>query len=86
MDVIKNVGHDGHYLGEAHTIDRCRTEFWLPAISDRSGMEAWWEGEQQDTSARGAKRWMELLENYQEPKLDQTINKQIQDYLGKMLQ
>jgi len=86
VEVIKNVGHDGHYLGEPQTIDRCRTEFWLPAIGDRSGMEAWWEGEQQDTSTRSTKRWKELLESYSEPDLDPIINKQIQDYLEKMLQ
>ncbi|MCK5793752.1 MAG: trimethylamine methyltransferase family protein [Anaerolineales bacterium] len=85
-EVIKNVGHDGHYLGEPQTLERCRTEFWLPAIGDRSGMEAWWGGEQQDTSARSTMRWKELLESYSEPKLDPIINKQIQDYLGKMLQ
>jgi len=86
VEVIKNVGHDGHYLGEPQTLERCRTEFWLPAIGDRSGMEAWWGGEQQDTSARSTMRWKELLESYREPKLDPIINKQIQDYLGKMLQ
>ncbi|MCD6424652.1 MAG: trimethylamine methyltransferase family protein [Anaerolineales bacterium] len=86
LEVIKNVGHDGHYLGEPQTLERCRTEFWLPAIGDRSGMEAWWKGEQQDTSARSTMRWKELLESYSEPKLDPIINKQIQDYLGKMLQ
>jgi trimethylamine---corrinoid protein Co-methyltransferase len=86
VDVIKNVGHDGHYLGEPQTIERCRTEFWMPAIGDRSGMEAWWEGEQQDASARSTIRWKELLESYLEPDLDRTINKQIQEYLGKKLQ
>jgi len=49
-------------------------------------MEAWWEGEQQDASARSTIRWKELLESYLEPDLDRTINKQIQEYLGKKLQ
>ena len=43
-------------------------------------------GEQEDTAVRSAMRWEELLESYLEPKLDQTINNQIQDYLGNMLQ
>lgn len=86
VEVIKKVGHDGHYLGEPQTLERCRTEFWLPDLSDRSGLEAWWGGEQQDTSTRSTMRWKELLESYREPKLDPIINKQIQDYLGKMLQ
>ncbi len=84
-EVIRNVGHDGHFLGESQTIERCRTEFWLPAISDRSGMEAWWGGEKLDTAARSAGRWQKLLETYNEPSLDQTIHKQVQNYLDRLI-
>jgi trimethylamine--corrinoid protein Co-methyltransferase len=82
---IKNVKQDGHYLGESHTIDRCRSEFWLPDLGDRSGLEAWWGGNQEDTTARSRQRWERLLENYQEPFLDQKEKKQIQEYLEKEL-
>ena len=85
VDVINKVGHDGHYLGESHTIERCRSEFWLPDLGDRSGLEAWWGGEQEDTTARCTKRWEKLLSDYQEPDLDQTVKKQVQDYLEKEL-
>jgi len=85
VDVIKNVGHDGHYLGESHTIERCRSEFWLPDLGDRSGLEAWWGGDQENTTARCTKRWEELLDNYMEPTLDDSVGKQIQEYLKKEL-
>ena len=42
-EVIAHVGPGGHFLGEDHTLERCRTEFWQPALFDRSGLEAWWE-------------------------------------------
>ena len=85
VDVIKNVGHDGHYLGESHTIERCRSEFWMPNIGDRSGLEAWWGGEQENTTARCTGRWQDLLNDYLEPMLDPTPKKQVQDYLNKEL-
>jgi trimethylamine--corrinoid protein Co-methyltransferase len=85
VDVIKNVGHDGHYLGESHTIERCRSEFWLPELGDRSGLEAWWGGEQEDTTARCTQRWGHLLDEYMEPMLDQSVQKQLEDYLKKEL-
>ena len=85
LDVINSVGHDGHYLGESHTLERCRTEFWMPDLGDRSGLEAWWGGEQEDTTVRCTKRWEKLLSDYQEPDLDQTVKKQVQDYLEKEL-
>ncbi len=85
VDVIKNVGHEGHYLGESHTIERCRTEFWMPDLGDRSGLEAWWGGEQEDTTARCTKHWEKLLNEYQEPDLDPSVKKQIQEYLDQEL-
>jgi trimethylamine--corrinoid protein Co-methyltransferase len=85
VDVIKKVGHGGHFLGEPHTLKRCRSEFWLPDLGDRSGLEAWWKGEQKDTTARCTERWQKLLNDYQEPDMDQAVKKQIQDYLEKEL-
>jgi len=85
VDVIKNVGHDGHYLGESQTIERCRSEFWMPAIGDRSGLEAWWSGDQEDTASRCTNRWEELLNEYLEPQLDPLVNKQLQEYLANIL-
>ena len=85
VEVIQNVGHDGHYLGESHTIERCRSEFWLPDLGDRSGLEAWWGGEQENTTTRCTQRWEGLLNEYLEPMLDQTLKKQVQDYLSKEL-
>jgi trimethylamine--corrinoid protein Co-methyltransferase len=85
VEVIKKVGHDGHYLGESQTIERCRTEFWMPAIGDRSGMEAWWGGDQEDTAARCTQRWQDLLASYQEPELDQELKKQLDKYIENEL-
>lgn len=85
IDVIKNVGHEGHYLGESHTIERCRTEFWLPTLGDRSGLEAWWGGEQQDTTSRSTKYWESLLNEYQEPDLGSSLKEEIQAYLDQEL-
>ncbi len=86
FDVIKNVGHEGHFLGEPETLKRCRSEFWMPDLADRTGLEAWWGGEQEDTTERCVQRWKKLLEDYQEPELDQSIKKQLQDYLKKEIQ
>lgn len=85
VDVIDKVGHEGHYLGESHTIERCRTEFWLPKLGDRSGLEAWWGGEQEDTTARSSQRWENLLSEYQEPELDPSQKTEIEKYLEQEL-
>ncbi|NIV36355.1 MAG: trimethylamine--corrinoid methyltransferase, partial [Anaerolineae bacterium] len=40
-EVSADVGPGGNYLTKMHTVERCRTEFWQPALSDRDGLEAW---------------------------------------------
>ena len=41
LDLIKELGPGGVYLGEAHTVDHMREALWLPAISDRDSFEDW---------------------------------------------
>ena len=41
VDVIHNVGPNGHYLREAHTRRYYKNEFWYPNISDRRNFEEW---------------------------------------------
>jgi trimethylamine--corrinoid protein Co-methyltransferase len=42
-DVIQNVGPDGHYLYEDHTMRHFKTEFWYPSLCDRHNFEEWEE-------------------------------------------
>lgn len=85
-EVIANVGPGGHFLGEDHTLERCRTEFWQPALFDRSGLEAWWDGDRLDTTARATQRWKDLLASHEDPPFDETIARQLQSYVEKHLE
>jgi trimethylamine--corrinoid protein Co-methyltransferase len=80
-DVIADVGPGGHFLNQKHTLHRCRTEFWQPDLTDRSGLEAWWSGDRQTTLSRAQTRWKNLLERYQRPELEMTIQNQLQRYV-----
>lgn len=79
--VIEDVGPGGHFLNQPQTLQRCRTEFWQPQLGDRSGLEAWWDGDQLDTAARAQKRWQDLLEAYQRPHLEEILKRQITSYV-----
>jgi trimethylamine--corrinoid protein Co-methyltransferase len=83
FDVIQQVKQNGHYLNQSHTLERCRTEFFIPKISDRSGLDTWWNGDRLETADRASQRWRDLLRNYQEPHLDSLLDKQIQMYITK---
>lgn len=80
-EVIANVGHDGHFLGEDHTLERCHTEFWQATVSDRSGLETWMSNGQQDATTRARQRWVELVAEHQDPHLDDLIVRQLHKFV-----
>ncbi len=41
VDVIHNVGPNGHYLREPHTRRHYKKEFWYPKLMDRRNFEEW---------------------------------------------
>ncbi len=80
-DVIARVGPGGNYLVDMHTVNRCRTEFWHPALCDRSGLEAWMQGGQLDAIARARQRWQILLSRHEDPPLDATTARQLKAFV-----
>jgi trimethylamine--corrinoid protein Co-methyltransferase len=80
-DVIANVGPGGNYLMEMHTLKRCRTEFWQPSVSDRSGLESWMAGGRQDAVARARRRWQKLVAEHEDPPLDEAVARQLKTFV-----
>lgn len=82
-DVIAKVGSKGNFLTEAHTVKRCRSEFWEPVVSDRRGVEVWMVEGRQDAVARARQRWERLLEEHEDPPLDQTAARQLRSFVAE---
>ncbi len=40
LDVIMKVGHEGHYMGEKHTLDHFR-QMWQPTVTDGQPYKVW---------------------------------------------
>jgi trimethylamine--corrinoid protein Co-methyltransferase len=80
-DVIAAVGPGGNYLMEDHTLWRCRTEFWLPAVCDRSGLEEWLKAGRLDAFARARQRWQDLLAQHEDPPLDSATARQLRAFV-----
>ena len=60
-DVIQNVGPDGHYLYEDHTMRHFKTEFWYPNLCDRHNFEEWEEMGRKTMRQRVIERTREIL-------------------------
>jgi len=84
-DVIASVGPGGNFLTEDHTFERCRSEFWLPDVSDRAGLHAWMNNGRENADVRAQRRWQALLAAHEDPPLDKAIVRQLQDYVDSHL-
>jgi trimethylamine--corrinoid protein Co-methyltransferase len=82
-DAIAKVGPGGNFLTEPQTLERCRSEFWMPAVSDRDRLEVWMESGRQDAAARARQRWQQLLAEHQDPPLDATTARQLQTFVAE---
>jgi len=82
-DLIAKVGSGGNYLMEMHTVKRCRTEFWAPAVSDRDGLEAWMGGGRETAVDRARARWQKLVKEHQDPPLDETTARQLREFVDE---
>lgn len=82
-DVIAKVGPGGNFLMEKHTLKRCRTEFWQPALFERVDLAAWQEDDRPDVVARARQRWQRLLAEHQDPPLDGTTARQLRAFVNE---
>ncbi len=81
FDAHLEVGHGGHFLGAAHTMDRFRTCFYRPFLSSSENFERWTRNGSKDTAARATDIYKAKLEEYVQPELDEAIQKELEDYV-----
>ena len=80
LDVIKHVGPGGHFLTQIHTKQNHKAEMRKPMLSDRQSFEGWAK-DRLTTEARATVLWKKLLDSYQDPGLDERLQKQLQTYI-----
>jgi trimethylamine---corrinoid protein Co-methyltransferase len=81
FDAHVEVGHGGHFLGAAHTLERFRTCFYRPILSSSENYERWLRGGGRDTAARAADTWRARLEDYNAPPLDDAVRQELEEYV-----
>lgn len=65
VDVIKNVGPNGHFLREEHTRRYYKNEFWYPNLCDRRNYEEWEMMGGQRMSERVVARVQDILATHE---------------------
>lgn len=81
VDLIKQLGTSGNYLMEDHTVNRCREEFFIPDLSDRSNHDKWLTLEPQDITARAQGLLAKRLAEYEKPQMEPKLEKNLIRYV-----
>ena len=81
FDAHLEVGHGGHFLGAAHTMDRFRDCFYRPFLTNSDNYERWTRLGARDTRARAAEIWQKKLDEYVRPDMDSAILLELTDFV-----
>jgi trimethylamine---corrinoid protein Co-methyltransferase len=82
FDAHVEVGHGGHFLGAAHTLERFRTCFYRPLLSSSDNYERWLRNGAKDAAARAGEIYHKTLDEYQAPPLDDAVRAELAEYVA----
>ena len=82
FDAHLEVGHGGHFLGAAHTMERFRDCFYRPFLTNSDNYERWTRLGARDTKARAAEIYKKKLEDYVAPDMDPRMRAELDEFVA----
>jgi trimethylamine--corrinoid protein Co-methyltransferase len=79
----QEVGQGGHFLGAVHTLERFRECFYRPLVSSTENYERWNRNGGNDTAARASAIWRKMLEDYEEPPMDEGLKAELKSFVDR---
>jgi trimethylamine--corrinoid protein Co-methyltransferase len=83
FDAHLEVGHGGHFLGAAHTMDRFRDCFYRPMLSSSDNFERWTRNGAKNTAVRANEMAHKKIEEYEKPPMDDAIKAELDEFVAK---
>lgn len=81
VQLIHEVGPGGQFLTTDHTYQNFRKEFWQPNLSNRETYDQWRLNESLPLITRAEKRVQEVIDSYEVPQLDKTIEQKLKSFV-----
>jgi trimethylamine--corrinoid protein Co-methyltransferase len=82
FDAHLEVGHGGHFLGAAHTMERFRDCFYRPFLTNSDNFERWTRLGAKDTKMRAAEIYKKKLEDYVAPEMDPRMRQELDEFVA----
>ena len=83
LSAVWDIGPGGHYLGHAHTLENFERAFFMPKLFDNNSYEQWAAEGSKDVTQRALEQAKNMLNEYEEPKIDQAIDEELRDYIAR---
>ena len=84
MDAVREIEPGDHYLGTQHTLANFKTAFFMPELMDGESYETWSVNGSVDANERGLAMARSQLASYEEPRLDDAVLAELEDYKARM--
>jgi trimethylamine--corrinoid protein Co-methyltransferase len=83
LDAVAEVGAGGHFFGCAHTMERYRSAFYAPLVSDWRNAGSWAEDGAKTAAQRASGLWRSTLERYVAPPRDPAVVEALDAYVAR---
>lgn len=83
FEAIKEVGSGGHFFGASHTMERYRTAFYEPFLSDWSNFGQWTEDGAKTATERANGIWKQVLKDFEPPAIDPAKIEELDAFIAK---
>jgi trimethylamine--corrinoid protein Co-methyltransferase len=83
LGAIGETPPGGHFFGGDHTLQRYRTAFYEPLVSDWSNFGQWTEAGSRDATQRANEAWKRALADYEQPPLDDAIAAELEEFVAR---
>lgn len=83
LEAMREVGPGGHFFGCTHTMERYKTAFYEPFVSDWQNSENWTLAGARDATTRATELWPKILDEFEPPPVDPAIREELEAYMAK---
>src|ERR1700688_2245386 len=83
LDAVAEVGAGGHFFGCAHTMERYRSAFYAPLVSDWRNSGSWADDGAKTATERASGIWQDVLARYVAPPRDPAVVEALDSYVAR---
>lgn len=83
LDAIAEVPPGGHFMAVPHTLERYRSAFYAPLVSDWRNIGQWQEDGAKSAARRACEIWQRTLAEFESPARDPAVVEALQDFVSR---